>query len=576
MRLRSGSSRPPRRASKTLVAAVFATSLFALSPGLAQNAGAPYHGYANGTIIHVDALTTDGTRVADAELGIGSAQVDSEGLSKVHNVYQRVVVPGTTSAKHVGAHSSILEAGALLSPPDAENTVKPFIATTFDNDEPVDESVVREAVSPIAFVELLTNKAATVWNGDACVLGEPMADGQQRVSRLDVLETGDDPDTPELAGFDKPLFALEGFSAGPRRGVSDVISREWLYVGNGGNFGLYSVTTTTLMPVTLFGGTENELTVEIAGPAYLVARADGSPGGAVVAYSAPLVSLIQGGVATTLLPDKPYIIDEPDSNNPLIKIRVNAVEPLPGPNGIAGDTTLGNGTKAAAVANVLEVTLLDDVAGLKPGATFALGHMEAAATVPAGGITCELPVTKSASPSSVQVGNPFTTTIKITNPYACTISNLQLGDEISIENSARFTFLDTDPSTSMPGGSNLSSADASWSLGSLAPGASKEVDVVLGARNGVGRILDTATASGSLTNCPAAPAGAGADVTGLAKVSVPVTGANTLSVSTTQVLGSRIKAPLPRLGVGNGLIPPLAMLGLAAALAITLRRRKTV
>jgi hypothetical protein len=175
----------------------------------------------------------------------------------------------------------------------------------------------------------------------------------------------------------------------------------------------------------------------------------------------------------------------------------------------------------------------------------------------------------------VKVGSPFTTTITITNPFACEVTNVTLADAVRSESAARFSFASTTPSVTAPGGSGLATGALSWAVGSIAPGASKSVKVVLGAEGGAGKILDTATASGTLANCPAKPGSASADVTGLAAVNVPVTGVGSLQVPVAQVLGERF---LPKLGIADTASEGIGvgLLILAAGLAFGMRRRRKI
>ncbi|MFN2613974.1 MAG: hypothetical protein ABR552_04045, partial [Actinomycetota bacterium] len=329
MGLRSGSARPTRRVTTLVVVSAFAATLIAAAaaPASAQVSDA-YSGFASGSIVHVDAITTGSLRVADFEVGVGNAQVNSEGLQTLQNAYGRRIAPHIAAGSSAGAYSSILEAGVLLNGVDADNQVAPFTAESYDGVGNVDSAVIpgdgAGNIAPLVWADVLRKKAVTNWNAANCVIGDPIAAGEQYIARADVLDPAATA-ANSTNGFDKPLLSLDRFSAGPRQGVSDVISRELIYVGNGGNLGLYSVTATTLAPVTLFAGTPNELTIEADGPAYLVARADGSAGGAKVDYIAPTLTVIQAGVKTTILPDavtKPTIIYIPGTQTPLVRINL--------------------------------------------------------------------------------------------------------------------------------------------------------------------------------------------------------------------------------------------------------------
>lgn len=539
-----------------------------------QAPGGPYSGFSSGAVIHVDALTLGTQRAADVEVGLADASVNSEGLRKVNNEYSRPIVP-EDRAKHSRGHSSIVEAGVLLSPPDIDNTVKPFEAETrAPGGEAVNAAVTNPplAVSPAVFIDLLRDSSAARWNADTCVIGVPISQGEQFAARVEALETGDDAATPTESGFDKPVVGIDAVTGGVPRAASHVVSKEQIY-RSGNTFGLMSVTATTLAPVTLLQGTANEFTIEVDGPAVLTAMADGKAGGAKVDYKAPLVSVIQNGTVQQVLPNEPLTLELPGGTDNLAVIKLSVLEPIKTDRGGLGSSTSApNGTKAAGQTSVVEVKLLDTVSQNLRGATISLGHMEAQSVVPAGGIQCPLPVTKVASPPSVRVGQTFVTTITVDNPFACPLTGVTLTDEISVEDDARFSISDTNPAAAAtPGGSNLSSGTVRWNLGTIAAGRSKSVTVTLLAQGGAGLIIDEATAGGTLDNCPAKPGGTSTDVTGLAKIDVPVSGVATLQETVTKVAGEK----LPRTGVTDSAAAGLALLAAAAVLGAVVRRKQS-
>lgn len=566
------------RAGAGTVAAlgVLLLTMIPMGPALAAHGpdapGGPYSGYTSGAAVHADLLTTATARLADVEVGVADAAVDSEGLKKTLNVYQRRVAPDGITASHSRARSSLVEVGVGLMPPDADNQVKPFVAeANAPGGEPVDASLLNQTVSPLVHVSLLRRVAEANWNSSTCIIGEPISTGEQHLARVELLETGDDATTPVQLGFDKPVIGIDADKAGPRRAATHIISREQLYKGAGPGFGLQSVVTETLAPVTLLQGTANEFTIEVNGPAYLVAQADGTSGGAKVIYRAPIVSVIQGGEVTQVLPQQPVNVRLPGPGDAIAHVKLGTIEPLPALN-LGDATTKANGTVAAAQANVVEVALLDAVSQKLRGATVGLGHLEAAATVPVGGISCPIPVTKTPNPAAVEVGDQFTTTITIDNPFKCPVSNLSLVDEISVEQGARFEVVDVSDGGNQPGGSNLSSATITWSnLGTLQPGAKKSVTVTMTAQGAAGIISDTATAGGTLDNCEAKPGSADTDVSSMTKVKVPVSGKGTVDVPATSVLGKRV---LPRTGlpVGAQMAGGVVLLAAAALLMRRLRR----
>lgn len=529
--------------------------------------GGAYEGYATGSTLHVDAATMGATRVADLEVGVTNASVNSEGLRERLSTYDRTIEPAEPE-NHANARSSILEAGVLLSPPQAPNQISPFVTeVSAPPSGSLSKSLLNTSVGPVAHADLLRNEAAAVWNANTCVVGEPISRAEQHAARIEVLETKDDPSTDAASGYDAALVGVDANRAGPPRALTHTISAEQLYA-SGDAFGLQSAATTTLAPVTFFEGTPNEFTIEVDGPSSLAARANGRSGGAELVYSVPLVSLIQGGVSRTVLPGAPITIRVPGTGDVLAKIEVGVLQ---------SRTVRADGTTASGVANVVEVTILDTASPDLTGVTIALGHMEVYSHVPAGGIQCPIPVTKVADPPSVPVGDTFETTITVTNPFNCPLTNVRLVDVISVDGAVRFEVVSAPGSSSFSDGAGRSTGSASWNLGTIAPKSSKSVVITLEAQEGAGRILDTASATGTLLNCEAKPASgsAGTDITAMASVNVPVDGSTSIveTVTRTSVLASTTSGRLPKTGVEDHAPMAALLLALAAGLAALLRRR---
>lgn len=534
--------------------------------------GGRYAGYSTGAALHVDAVSTAAARLLDIEVGVAQAAADSEGLKEILNVYERAVVPDGMGDKHSRGHSSLAEVGVALQPPKAANQLAPFVAqAAAPGGEPVDASLLNQTVSPLVHASLLRRVARANWNDNTCVIGEPISIGEQHLARVELLETANDESTPPAGGFDAPVIGIDANTAGPARAATHVVSKQQLFAGSGDAFGLQSVVTNTLAPVTLFEGTPNEVTIEIDGPAYLSATADGTSGGAKALYRAPLVSVIQGGEITRMIPGQTLDVRvPPGTGDTIARIKLGILESLTSA-GLGDDTTKADGTKAAAQANVVEVTLLDAANPRFRGATIALGHMEAVSEVPKGGIECSIPVEKSPSSQQVSVGDLFTTTISVTNPWECTITDLAITDVITTKQGAQFEVVKISDGGRGPSGQGLSNGTVNWpNLGSLAPGATKSVELTLRAQGAAGIIEDIASATGVLEACEVGFDDGSANVSALAKAKADVSGSATLKVPTTRVLGSR---QLPATGLG-AVAPMLGggmLIGLAAALGRRLR-----
>src|SRR5207249_3684430 len=159
----------------------------------------------------------------------------------------------------------------------------------------------------------------------------------------------------------------------------------------------------------------------------------------------------------------------------------------------SGATESSDGTEASGAVDVVRVTAsllntlkVEDV---------RVGHMEARAKVPSGGIGCPIPVTKTPNPSTINPGGTFTTTIDINNPYDCDLTNVTATDDITSTGVA-FTIGDVNE------GGVKSAKSVSWDVGTIPAGGSKQLKVVVTAgrsisgassSRGRGEIKDTVT-----------------------------------------------------------------------------------
>jgi hypothetical protein len=155
------------------------------------------------------------------------------------------------------------------------------------------------------------------------------------------------------------------------------------------------------------------------------------------------------------------------------------------------------------------VTLLDGTL-----ANIRIGHASVKAQVPAGGVNCPIPVSKVAKPSIVNAqtapDGKFQVQISIKNGFDCDLINVSATDEI-IRKSGNVTFgIDETNTNNNPKAgagatfkkNSATSATASYpSLGTIKPGETKVITVVMAVGSGNGEIQDTATAKGTL-NCP--------------------------------------------------------------------------
>lgn len=127
--------------------------------------------------------------------------------------------------------------------------------------------------------------------------------------------------------------------------------------------------------VRLLGG---QVRVAVADAPTLTARASGDPGGAQVRWAAPVVTVGVGGQERTLPADgSPIDFTSPD--NPLLHVELSLGQPT-------DVVESANGTRASANASLLHVEVgLSEVTLLEAN----LFPLKAAATAPAGGVTCD-------------------------------------------------------------------------------------------------------------------------------------------------------------------------------------------
>jgi hypothetical protein len=346
--------------------------------------------------------------------------------------------------------------------------------------------------------------------------------------------------------FVGPVVATD---IGPEN-VTDSVSRTSLVPNDAGDFALKSETREIIAPVTLLRGTGAEIKVKVAGTWVLRAIAGGVPGGASVHYGpsgvspeTPVIIVTLGGneivkiTAQQLLGNGGLHVGPIDLG--VAKVEVAVAEPPRAIGGAygTGATESSDGTEASGAVDVVRVTAsllntlkVEDV---------RVGHMEARAKVPSGGIKCPIPVTKTPNPATVNPGGTFTTTIDIKNPYDCDLTNVSATDDIT-GSGVSFTIGEVSE------GGTKSGNSVRWDLGTIPAGGSKQLKVVVTAGRSIssssrgggrGEIKDTVTVKG---NCGVGSA------TGTETVSVGLNGVGsaTVPVGRTAVLGVQ----LPRTG----------------------------
>lgn len=516
-----GTSSRTRRAGVALMACAV---VMALAPVVSAKSGpsVAIQGLATGTVVHVDAIESGGTRLVDVEVAFSGASVNSfPGLNTpaVNEVGRQV--QSALPSKVSFARGSGLEVGTGVSPQtDNQVILAGKVEAAALPSTGLLEKDITVNLKPLAFAGLARGQGQAHWmsDGDPCnTLGRNISYGNGYVTDVQLVETG----TSTVDEMQRPVLSTS--HPDPVRAVSQSTSRTILVpqvdangkrVGN--NFGMLSETRQTIAPVTLFKGTSNQFTIELLGEWVLQSVSTGLPGGSFVHY---------GPAATT--PDTPVIrtIDAKGvtSNFSLQQVlgKNGIGAAVPGiaeiaigeaPRAVNGaygtqPARSSDGTNTAAAVDVVRVKLLENSGLLGPVSRVTdlrVGHMETQSKVPAGGIQCSLPVSKAGDSPTVPVGGVSTTTISVLNPYGCPVEDVAVKDSITTERDARFEITSAVPAaTSHTPGAGLATGSVEWSnIGGIAVGASKKVSVAMNAQNGAGVIVDVANATGTL-NCPA-------------------------------------------------------------------------
>ena len=434
-----------RRAIAVLGAAGIVAGVVGVAPARAAIpfATAAFSGSAVGSTVHTDALNSGDTRIANADIALASSAVNSKGITAAAtNENGRVINPALGASKFSYGRGQGLEVGIAAAPPDdgqillagkAEVAAPP---TGHDSQQvgPVD-------ADPVAWASAAQGTADARWNTETCILGEDIARGIGFVADAQLVDAGADEET----GLDGPVLSTD--ATDPFRDVSQTTAGQYFAPNSAGAFGLTSYVAQTIAPVSLLRG-NLDLTVEVLGEWVMKAFASGVPGQSTVTYrptkdengnpvtdSTPILRFIVGSEpteVTTVLTFQQVFGEEGFSDISIPGV----IELVVGedPRAIGGDATTNpaiaaDGTSVAAAVDVVRLKLADGALG-----DVRVGHMEAKATVPAGGVTCPIPVTKVATPpivnSTSAPDGKFLTTITIKNAFACPLENVSMIDEM--------------------------------------------------------------------------------------------------------------------------------------------------
>ncbi|HEV3362649.1 MAG TPA: hypothetical protein VG795_00665 [Acidimicrobiia bacterium] len=515
--------------------------------------------YGTASVIHAHALQVGDQRLENTDAAFSGATFSSAQISEIKNEMARIVAPAL-AARNAFGRGSGLEVGLAIGQSDPNQIIPGSVAEA--KAPPSTELVTKEvgpvSVPPVVSASLLRGQAQSKAN-TACTTGTDLSYGLGYAADLGLVNS-----------------AVRSAAATPDRAVSQSRSHTFLVAQEGAptpirKFGLASETRQTIAPVTLFGGSANEITLEFAGEWVLRTVADGNVGKVFygpgnVSPNTPILRILRPSQPVQEILSTQQLFGPGGLTidvSPLLKVSIGAPPRMIG--GADNSKPVETATFAAAAVDVVRVTLLS-AEGSLTAADVRIGHMENATAVPAGGIECGIQMKKVSDKPTVGRGETFTWTITVTNPNDCFLTKLKVVDTITADPGVTWTV-----DSASPTADEKSNTGVTWNdLGTLSPGQSKDVTITLtvGPTSGAGRFLDKAVATGV---CGPAAGTAGAD----AAVGVPLESSVELNApEVIAALGSLLPRELPRTGGLLALLPALALTGGGMLLRASKRRRQ--
>jgi hypothetical protein len=556
---------------------------------------APFSGYSTGTAVHAGALENGPTRLVDSEIAFSGANVNSSGLgvaltNEMAQAYQAAAKAGDKSA----GRGSGLEIGLATTVPNVTNANQINPGSTVQMFAPVSTPLTKKefipvALDPIVNATTLRGEAQAIYSDSVCVLGQPISSGLGYAANANLINA--------------PTSLLATNTVA--NAVNQSKSFTYLIPNGDGTYGLVTESHQILAPLSLLGVAGLPLvTIEFAGEWVLRSTATGKAGGSKVEYApsgaetstTKVITVKAAGTEVAslttqqLLGQKGLVVDIPLVGQIVIGEDPRAIGNL---DANSSPELAANGTVAGGAVDVVRITTLPLVAALGINvADLRVGHMEAKATVPVGGIQCGIPVTKTGNPTTVTAGDAQTVTYTITVPsdpeafkaIACDLVNLKVVDVVSADNpGVKFELLSASAPGKITNGNTVT-----WDLGTYKPGDPAKVLTVtmdVPADSAAGQITDVATATAVLGNCTGNASANATSLTGLAKLnSAALSGSANLVVPGTTVLAGQAVGPTPIGGVqtgaggtsqGSGRMLPIGMaLGSIALVGTLVARRR--
>lgn len=533
-------------------------------------------GFSNGDFTYLNTLDTGSQSLAQVSLAQSASGVSNGKLQTVNTLGEDLL----TSLKTAGHNAYGRAAGVSVNLGQGKPTVPQIQAVDAEAASPPPNQVKTARIlnipaAPLANVDVQPDIATanTPSNGDFCVLGPntPISAGQSTIANAEVL----------------PVAANQAILAAD--GTVQNNSLEELLPNNSGNFGLSSTTLLHTAEIQLFKGIPGaEIDIKVLAPLALQAFAGGD-GSSFVTYGSgdkqkDILSITAGGQTSALTVeqllgtngltiDVDGLLRVQIGGKPTVSVtndKVSALADLVSVQVISlNNNTASNvdGPLAPVLNPILQPVLsgLDSVTkqidnaitsgGLKVGADLRVGHFESNAQVPAGGIQCHIPVSKTPSSQTVTAGNPFTVTLSADNPYNCTLTNVKFEDTIRSEvGNVKWTVGNTSPNAD----SSSTNSDVTWSkMPDIKPGGHDDATITVNVPSDSpsGKLEDTLTVT---AKCATGNANGSATATGSA-ANVNLNGVVTLHGPTVQGLQPH-HVTLPNTGsspwlpIGGGLL----------------------
>lgn len=483
----------------------------------------PFSAYGSGAAVITKALQLGSTAITNAEAAFSGGVVSSGGLNApVTNEFGINVSPGVPGKNALGRGTG-LEVGLINANPQPTTLNQLLLTGIATATAPPPSTLVTKdvnlPVNPVLFASLLRGQAQATYDPNFCPVGKPLTYGLGYASNLQLLNTGGA--VNPQSGFAAPAVGTAISAFGTPRGASQSRTVTYVVPNGDGTFGVVSETRQTVAPISLLANQAlgTAITVEIAGEFGLRTVATGKPGGASVSYTGNPVLTVTSttlGVVTPIL--GPVRLQDVLGQNGLgVTIPSIATVGLGTPpralNGALNSrpALAADGTSASGAADAVRLALLN-LPGLT-GLDLSLGHMEGSVRVPAGGLRCDIPVSKTATVDPVNAGSDFA--FKITIPsssalysalFNCDLVNISAVDVVERQSGTPTIQL-----LSADRGGVVSGNRVTWAnLGSYTLGGQPIVLTInarIPANSGPGVLRDTVDVSAALGNCRGGAAG---------------------------------------------------------------------